>query len=354
MFSTPHEFSAATPAGLAAAAVFGTLLTAACVTDARERRIPNRLVVVLLVAGLLNTLVATRDVGSLGRSLAAGALGFAIWIPFYALRMLGAGDVKLFAAAAVWLAPGQVLYAAVYASLFGCALSVLWISWSTGPRTGWCGSRSSRSSRSRPCARTARRAGSAATPAGTSRTASRWRSGCRSRSGFPALPDMNAHDTAPLACRSGALASGPCRPWTRRLLRSERGAVLVEFGIVAPIMALLTCAIIDFSMAMFTLNNLTIAVREGGRVAAVMPNLTTNDPAVLARVRQSLAAQFRNTPATYTITVDREFRPGRRSATSRSAPKLELRPITPMARFFMSTVNMNRAVVFRSEMSNPP
>jgi prepilin peptidase CpaA len=109
------------------AAVFLALLVAACVTDVRERRIPNRLVAVLLAAGVAHTLAATPDVGALGRALAAGALGFAIWIPFYALRMLGAGDVKLFAAASVWLTPALVLRAALYASLFGGALSLVWI-----------------------------------------------------------------------------------------------------------------------------------------------------------------------------------------------------------------------------------
>jgi prepilin peptidase CpaA len=119
--------TAATPAGLAAAAVFATLLVAACVTDFRERRIPNAIVAMLLVGGLTYTLCTTWSLGAVGRSLLACALGFVIWIPFYALRMLGAGDVKLFAAGAIWLVPGQVLQAALYAALFGGALSLLWL-----------------------------------------------------------------------------------------------------------------------------------------------------------------------------------------------------------------------------------
>ena len=46
-------------------------------------------------------------------------------LPFYALRMLGAGDVKLFAAASCWLAPPQVLSAALVAALAGGVLSVI-------------------------------------------------------------------------------------------------------------------------------------------------------------------------------------------------------------------------------------
>ncbi len=125
MPNAPHSLVVATPAGLAAA-VFLTLLAVACATDVRERRIPNRLVVVLLIAGVVHALAVAPNANALGQALAAGALGFAIWIPFYAFRMLGAGDVKLFAAASVWLVPGQVLHAALYASLFGGALSLLW------------------------------------------------------------------------------------------------------------------------------------------------------------------------------------------------------------------------------------
>ena len=45
--------------------------------------------------------------------------------------------------------------------------------------------------------------------------------------------------------------------------------MLVEFAIVTPLLAILMCAIIDFALAMFTLNNLTNAVRQGARAAAV-------------------------------------------------------------------------------------
>jgi prepilin peptidase CpaA len=53
------------------------------------------------------------------------AIGFGLWIPFYALRMLGAGDVKLFAAASCWLAPSQVFGGALLSALVGGVLSVI-------------------------------------------------------------------------------------------------------------------------------------------------------------------------------------------------------------------------------------
>jgi prepilin peptidase CpaA len=127
MIVAPGGLTAATPAGLAAAVVFAALLVAACVTDLRQRRIPNGIVAMLLVGGLTYTVCTTWSFGAVGRSLLACALGFAIWIPFYAFRMLGAGDVKLFAAGAIWLVPSQVLQAALYSALFGGLLSVLWL-----------------------------------------------------------------------------------------------------------------------------------------------------------------------------------------------------------------------------------
>jgi Flp pilus assembly protein TadG len=59
----------------------------------------------------------------------------------------------------------------------------------------------------------------------------------------------------------------------RRLLalfrREDRGAVVIEFALCIPIMLMVVFAVIDFSRAYYTLNNLTSAAREGARVAAI-------------------------------------------------------------------------------------
>src|SRR5215212_5854472 len=73
-------------------------------------------------------------------------------------------------------------------------------------------------------------------------------------------------------------------------LRSERGAALVEFALVVPFLMLIMCATIDFGLAVYTLANLTAAVREGGRFAASRnPAPTTNDPAVQSKVYTYIA-----------------------------------------------------------------
>ena len=62
------------------------------------------------------------------------------------------------------------------------------------------------------------------------------------------------------------------RRFIRRVrgIRSERGAALVEFALVVPLLMMMMCATIDFGLAVYTLNNLTAAVREGGRYGAVL------------------------------------------------------------------------------------
>jgi Flp pilus assembly protein TadG len=57
----------------------------------------------------------------------------------------------------------------------------------------------------------------------------------------------------------------------RRLMRrNEKGAAIVEFALVVPLLLLLLWGIVDIGRAFYTLNNLASAVREGARTAAVM------------------------------------------------------------------------------------
>lgn len=109
---------------LAFGAVFTLLLAMACVTDVRARRIPNRLVAVIAVAGLVFSGVAVGGWLAVGKSLLGVALGFGIWIVFYAIGVLGAGDVKLAAAAGAWLGVGGIWRASLVAAVAGGALAV--------------------------------------------------------------------------------------------------------------------------------------------------------------------------------------------------------------------------------------
>jgi prepilin peptidase CpaA len=113
-----------TESGLLWGALFSALLLAGCATDIRDRRIPNLLVLVILASGVLYS-VATLPLGeALLRSLAGAGLGFGIWIAFWLLGLLGAGDVKFFAAAGAWLGPQGAWRAALVAAILGGVLAI--------------------------------------------------------------------------------------------------------------------------------------------------------------------------------------------------------------------------------------
>jgi prepilin peptidase CpaA len=117
------DFSSSFPSMLGGVCFIGLLLVAA-VSDVRTRRIPNVLVLGLAVLGIAYSAAMLPVWSGVSRALLGLGLGFCLWIPFYALGMLGAGDVKLFAAGCCWLAPSQVIGAALLSALAGGVLSV--------------------------------------------------------------------------------------------------------------------------------------------------------------------------------------------------------------------------------------
>jgi prepilin peptidase CpaA len=115
------------PSGLAAAGALLALLASACVMDVRERRIPNKLVAFVLVIGVLVSTAVDPVVPGLLRAVSGAAIGLAIWLPGWLLRMMGAGDVKLFAAAGAWLGPAGAVNAAIAAAVIGGVLALVWM-----------------------------------------------------------------------------------------------------------------------------------------------------------------------------------------------------------------------------------
>jgi prepilin peptidase CpaA len=125
MTSFPVVSFAASVPSLLGGVCFLAGLAIASVTDIRSRRIPNKLVLSMALLGVAFSVMALPPLVGASRALLSCSIGFALWIPFYALRMLGAGDVKLFAAASCWLAPSQVFGAALASALAGGVLSVI-------------------------------------------------------------------------------------------------------------------------------------------------------------------------------------------------------------------------------------
>ena len=110
-----------------AGAVFLSLLASACVGDVRSRRIPNTLVLCIAVLGTSYSLALEPSRYGALHALGGMGVGLVFWLPFYALRKLGAGDVKFFAAASAWLGPAAAIQAALLSALFGGVLAVIWL-----------------------------------------------------------------------------------------------------------------------------------------------------------------------------------------------------------------------------------
>ena len=96
----------------------------AAVIDISSRRIPNWVTFAAFFAGVgLNAWLAGPSGAVL--AVAGAALGAALLLPFYVIRAMGAGDVKLLAAIGALLGPQMLVSVAVYGALIGGAMSVV-------------------------------------------------------------------------------------------------------------------------------------------------------------------------------------------------------------------------------------
>jgi prepilin peptidase CpaA len=107
--------------------VLSALLAAACVSDLRARRIPNRLVLLGAVLGVVFAVAAYGWPGGVVHAGGGLLTGLVIWFPFFAFGMLGAGDVKLFAASATFLGARAAVEGALYTALYGGLLAAIFM-----------------------------------------------------------------------------------------------------------------------------------------------------------------------------------------------------------------------------------
>lgn len=96
----------------------------ASVSDVRTRRIPN-----LLTFGAAGLAVlfhfGTRGVGGLGFAAGGWAVGLAMFLPFFLLRGIGGGDVKLLAALGAWIGPYHAMWTGLFAALAGGPMAII-------------------------------------------------------------------------------------------------------------------------------------------------------------------------------------------------------------------------------------
>jgi prepilin peptidase CpaA len=102
---------------------------AASFDDLRRRAIANWINVAGLVAGLVYH-TADRGLPGLGWSAGGAAVGFAVFLIFYCLGGMGAGDLKLTAAFGALLGPAGILLAALLTAPLGALMAAACMVWS--------------------------------------------------------------------------------------------------------------------------------------------------------------------------------------------------------------------------------
>ncbi len=97
---------------------------AACLTDLRTRRIPNVLTFGAALCACVYHL-ATGGWPGLGSAAAGWAVGLLLFLPLFALRGMGGGDVKLLAALGAWLGPGLTVWLALFSAIAGGPIAIV-------------------------------------------------------------------------------------------------------------------------------------------------------------------------------------------------------------------------------------
>jgi prepilin peptidase CpaA len=99
------------------------LATAASLWDLRTRRIPNLLTFGGAAAAIAYAF-AMHGVAGATASIGGWFTGAALFLPFFILGGMGAGDVKLLACFGAWLGHDLAIYTALYAALAGGVMAI--------------------------------------------------------------------------------------------------------------------------------------------------------------------------------------------------------------------------------------
>ena len=101
-----------------------TVAAIACVWDLKSARIPNWLTFTAAAVAIVFHTFAPEGSG-LGVAARGLVIGLAVFFPVFALRAMGAGDIKLLGALGAWLGGKAVLFVAIYASIAGAVLALI-------------------------------------------------------------------------------------------------------------------------------------------------------------------------------------------------------------------------------------
>lgn len=136
----------------------------------------------------------------------------------------------------------------------------------------------------------------------------------------------------------------------RRFRRDERGAAIIEFALVAPLLLALVWGIIETGRAFYTVNSLASAVRDGARYGAACdlgsPGGTLNITGTACE------ATIRNLVVTAFQPLGPPLQAGNVSATVDGGNRIRVTanyPYAPIAPVNGWTFTMSRTAVFRYE-----
>lgn len=103
-------------------------LIASIYTDIKYRLILNKITLPIALAAPIYW-YATGDISpsSIGIHLLTAALAFGFFAIWFALGMMGGGDVKLFGALALWFAWTEVIIMVLYASIVGAVVTIVFL-----------------------------------------------------------------------------------------------------------------------------------------------------------------------------------------------------------------------------------
>jgi hypothetical protein len=145
---------------------------------------------------------------------------------------------------------------------------------------------------------------------------------------------------------------------TTHRLRSERGAELIEFALVLPLLLLIMVGLVDFGILFQRLEVVTNAAREGARMA-VLPGYATAD--VNARIQAYLTAGGVATTSTNpTVSVTNvpiavggglPAMPGKRVQVSYVSPYLFIGPLAGWFGGTFTAANLTSVAIMRLELA---
>ncbi len=115
------------PIDFFAVTLFLGLLGLAVVTDLAEMRIPNRICLCIAALYPVHVLASAAPIDWLGAMGVAAIVFLGGLIPFI-YRLMGGGDVKLMAAAALWAGPGMAIEFVLVTTFLGGVMALIMVS----------------------------------------------------------------------------------------------------------------------------------------------------------------------------------------------------------------------------------